>query len=366
MPITKIAVIGAGDISDVYLKNLTQLYSEISVVGIYSRTADRARAQADRYGIPRVYGTLEELLDDSSTSIVLNLTPPQEHFALSMKCLEARKHVYTEKAMAATLEQGRILLETARKNHLTICGAPDTFLTAGYQTLRKLADDGWIGKVTGATVSVMLRGHEAWHKNPAFFYREGGGPMMDMGVYPLTALVNLFGSVTSVAGMCSMAFTERTITSQPLYGTKIQVETPTQIMGLLRFDNGVTASIITGFDSCAGLQNQMMIYGTQGALRMSAYGGPVSLLQPDRGEFLEMPLLFPYPKHVHGLGLADQASAIEKGRKPRASGELILHVLEVMKAIERSGISGEFIEIASRVERPNPMKEPALLYVFDE
>jgi Predicted dehydrogenases and related proteins len=366
MPLTKIAVIGAGDISDLYLRNLTGLYREIEVAGIYSRTAARARAQAEKYNIPKVYGTLEELLKDPATAIVLNLTPPQEHFELSLKCLEAGKHVYTEKAMAATLEQGRILLETAKKKGLTICGAPDKFLTAGIQTMRKVIDDGIVGKLTGAYVTVMFGGHESWHPNPAFFYREGGGPMMDLGVYPLTSMIHLFGSVEAVAGLCGTAFPERTVTSKPLFGTTIKVETPTQVMGLMRFQSGLIATVMTSFDACPELPNNMIVYGTKGMLKMDAFGGPVSFFRPDKGEFCELPMLFQYNDEIHGMGLADQAAAIEKGRRPRASGELILHVLEIMTAFKRSNDTGAFVDIVSRVDRPAPMADPVLPYVVPD
>jgi predicted dehydrogenase len=362
---TRIAVIGAGDISRFYLENLTKLIPQIEVEGIYSRTAERALAQAEKFGIPRVYGTLEELLCDPVPSIVLNLTPPPQHFELSMRCLQAGKHVYTEKAMAATLEQGRLLLETAKKHALSICGAPDTFLAASFQTLRKLVDDGCIGKVTGAHVSIVNSGHERWHANPAFFYQVGGGPMLDMGVYPLTALVNVFGSVEAVAGMCGAAFSERTIATQPLFGDKINVETPTHVMGLIRFACGVPVTVTASFDGCARVPAPMEIYGTKGMLKLSAFGGPVSMLNTESGQFCEMPMLFAYKEHVHGLGLADQATALIKGRKPRCSGELILHVLEIMTAFERSSNAGAFVSIESRVERPAPMTDPELPFVLD-
>lgn len=365
MTTTKIAVIGAGDISRVYLENLTKLFRQIEVAGIYSRTAERARAQAEQFGIPRVYGSMEELLNDPATTIILNLTPPQQHFELSMRCLQAGKHVYTEKAMAATLEQGRALLDTANQLGLTICGAPDTFLAASFQTLRKFVDDGCIGKVTGVHVSIVNSGHEGWHTNPAFFYEVGGGPVMDMGVYPLTALVNIFGSVEAVAGMCGMAFPERTVTTEPLFGAKIRVETPTHTVGLLRFACGVTGTVTASFDGCAKVPPCMEIVGTKGMLKLSAFGGQISMLNTETGQFCELPMLFAYPNHIHGLGLADQISAIEKGRAPRTSGELILHVLEVMTAFERSDSAGAFTKIESRVERPAPMVFPALPYMLD-
>jgi predicted dehydrogenase len=344
---------------------LTGLFREIEVVGIYSRTRERAKAQQEKFGLPKLYATLEEMLNDPETSIVLNLTPPQEHFETCMKCLEAGKHVYTEKALAATLEQGRTLIEAAKSRGLTLCGAPDLFLSAGPQTMRKVLDDGMIGKVTGASVTMLHVGHETWHANPEFFYKPGAGPMLDMGVYPITVLVNLLGSVESVAGMCSMAFPERIISTKPRFGTKISVETPTHVAGVLRFESGVIATVTTSYDACSKAPNNLEIYGTRGLLKTSAYNGPVSFFQPDKGEYRELPMLFAYADKIHGVGLADQASAIEKGRRPRASGELMLHVLEVMTAFERSSNTSAFARIESRVERPVPMVYPVLPFVLD-
>jgi predicted dehydrogenase len=368
MHITKIAVIGAGDISRIYLENLTKKFREIEVTGIYCPTRAHAQEKAEKYGIPRVYGSLDELLSDPSTSIVLNLTPPQEHYSLCMACLAAGKHFYTEKALAATLEQGRAMIETAKKKGLSVCGAPDTFMNGGMQTLRLLIDSGAIGKVTGVYATIQNNGHERWHLNPGFFYKQGGGPMMDLGVYSLTALVFLLGSIQTVAGMCNTAFKERVISTEPHFGETIQVETPTQVLGLLHFENGVLGTISASFDAAAQTPPWVEIYGTRGVLRIPAKGGfslPITLFRPEKGEYCEIPMLFEYSGANQGMGLADQASALLTGRKPRASGELMLHVLEVMTAFEKSSDTGAFVNIESRVERPEPMAHPDLPYILD-
>ncbi|MDR2931478.1 MAG: Gfo/Idh/MocA family oxidoreductase [Oscillospiraceae bacterium] len=357
METTKVAVIGAGDISDIYLENLSGVYRAIEIAGIYSRTAARAKAQADKYGVPRVYNSMDELLEDPATSIVLNLTPPQQHFELSMRCLEAGKHVYTEKAMAATLEEGRILVETAAAKGLTICGAPDTFLYGGMQTMRKLLDDGYIGRVTGATAVILHAGHETWHANPAFFYKPGGGPMMDLGVYYLTMLVSLLGGVDTVAGMCDTAFPERVITSEPRFGERIKVETPTHVTGLMRFQSGVLGSVSASFDAFK-IPSRIEIHGTRGMLEFS--DGNVRFYSPDTAAYSNVPLIFPYQKRGQGLGLADQVAAIKRGRPPRAGGGLMLHILEVMTAFERSHSLNTFVKIESVIERPAPMLYPIL------
>lgn len=360
MAATKIGLLGAGVISGIYLENITKMFRELEVAAVYDLYEEKAKQAAEKYGIPKVCGSMEELLGEEDISIVLNLTRPYEHYAVSEAALMAGKHVYTEKPLGITLEEGEKLTALAREKGLYICGAPDTFLGAGIQTCRKLIEDGFIGDIIGASAFMVCRGHESWHASPEFYYKAGGGPMMDMGPYYLTALVNLAGSVESVSGMVKTSFPTRTITSEPQYGQTITVDVPTHVTGMMRFENGAIGTIITTFDVHRAEVPRIEIYGTNGTLSVpdpNTFGGPVRLYRPGEEGFREIPLLFQYEQNSRGLGLADMAKAIETGRAPRANGSLLLHVLEVMAAFETSSSQRREIAVSSRYQL-----QPGMLY----
>jgi len=360
MKTAKIGVVGCGAISGIYMQNLTKMFKNVSVVGVCDLIDERAERVYKEYNIPRKYKDMHELFADDAVDIVLNLTRPYEHHDVNMAAIAAGKHVYVEKPLGASLEEGIATKEAAAAKGIQIGGAPDTFLGAGIQTCRKLIDDGFIGRPVAATAFMVGRGHESWHPDPAFYYQYGGGPMMDMGPYYITALINLLGPVKAVSGMTQKSFPTRLITSQPHYGEVVEVEVPTHLAGQMAFCNGAVGSVIMSFDVHAHHLPLLEVYGTEGTLSVpdpNTFGGPIRLYRPEQRAFLEMPLMFGYPENSRGLGLSDMAAALAEGRKPRAGVDLTFHVLEVMTAFARSSESGKQIEMSTHPERPMPMNK---------
>lgn len=364
----KIGIVGCGDISGIYLSNITKVFKEIEIIGVCDLIPERAQKASELYGIPKIYEDMYELFADSQVDIVLNLTRPYEHYGVSIEALRAGKNVYSEKPLAATLEEGRELVALAEEKGLRIGGAPDTFLGAGIQTCRKLIDEGWIGTPVGASAFMVCRGHESWHPDPEFYYKHGGGPMMDMGPYYLSALVNLLGEVKMVSGMTCISYPERLITSQPKAGTIIHVDVPTYVTGMMQFKSGAIGTIFTTFDVYTAEVPRIEIYGSKGTLSVpdpNTFGGPVRLYRPETGEFKEIPLIYDYKENSRALGLADMAKAIQSKRDFRASSKLTYHVLEVMSAFERSSQEGKHMLIESKVERPAPMVDELMKGILE-
>ncbi|MDD3242954.1 MAG: Gfo/Idh/MocA family oxidoreductase [Eubacteriales bacterium] len=365
----KIGMVGVGDISGIYLKNITGMFRELELWAVCDLVRTKAeKAQAD-YGVPRLYDTMEELFADPEIDIVLNLTRPYEHFAVSKGALLAGKHVYSEKPLGATLEEGQQLVALAQEKGLLLGGAPDTFLGAGLQTCRKLIDDGMIGRPVGAAAFMVCHGHESWHPDPAFYYQFGGGPMMDMGPYYVTALINLLGGVKTVTGVARKSFPQRIITSQPKFGTVVDVEVPTHITGILEFESGAVGTLFTTFDVHYPEQARFEVYGSQGTLIVpdpNCFGGPIQIYRPEEKRMLELPLTFAYPENSRALGLADMAKALQTGRAARAAYQQTYHVLEVMTAFIRSSDKGAAETIHSKYERPAPMVIPPLPGILDD
>ncbi len=361
-----IGIIGCGNISSAYLK-ACKLFQALRVVAVSDLNMELARSRAAEFEVPKAL-EVSELLADPEVDIVINLTIPSAHADISIAALNAGKSVYSEKPLATTRADGQRLIDAAKKSGKLLGCAPDTFLGGGIQTCRKLIDDGWIGKPFSATAFMVNHGMEMWHPNPDFFFQAGAGPLFDVGVYYVTALVNLLGPVAKVSALASTTFPERTITSQPRFGEKIKVTTPTHIMGLLQFENGSSATLISSNDVWGSELPRVEIYGTEGSLSVpdpNTFGGPVKLKREGAKDWTEVPLTHQYTDNSRGLGAADLATALGSGRKVRASGEFAFHVLDVMETLLEASEKQSWLEVKSTCERPAPFPLGMTMGILD-
>jgi len=385
----KIGLIGCGNISDTYIQN-SQKWSVMEIVACADLLKERAEEKAKQYNIAKAC-SVKEIIEDPDIDVVLNLTTPQSHAEICLAALNAGKHAYTEKPLAINLDDGKELVDVAKSKNLFIGSAPDTFLGGRLQTARKLIDDGWIGEPIAATAFCAFHGHEVWHPDPEFLYQEGAGPMFDMGVYYMTALISLLGPVDRVVGNAKKYFNERTITSQPKYGEKIKVGVDTHIAGVMEFKNNAAATIMMSFDVWDPCLPRIEIYGREGTIYMNdddPYGGPnifggkVLVRRGKDSDWLgfpsqiprreklspfdDIPLLYGYNENSRGVGLADMIYAIKYGRKNRASGEMAYHVLETMYSFIESSNSGKYYNLKSTCSKPEPFKMGLPEFVLDE
>ncbi len=362
---TKVGLIGTGNIAPAYVRGCRD-FDILDVVACTDLDMDRATAFADEHEMKAM--TIDEMLADPDIEIVVNLTVPAAHAEVSIKALEAGKNVHSEKPFALTREDGLKIMDVAEKTGKRVGCAPDTFLGGGGQTVRKIIDDGWIGEPVAATAFLLGHGMEHWHPNPTFFYQFGGGPVFDMGPYYVTALVHLLGPVSRVAGVGRISFPQRTITSQPLYGQKIDVEVPTHMTALLDFESGVVGTMITSFDVWAHGLPRIEIYGSEGSVSVpdpNTFRGPVRVWTVKDQEWREVSLMFS-DKVSRGIGVADMAYALRSGRQHRANGEMAMHALDIMQAFGESSDAGKHIEIGTRMERPAPLPLGLREGVLDE
>lgn len=356
MDALKAGVIGCGNISDVYLRNCRSS-PLIRIVACSDLLPERAAAKAAAHEIERAC-TPAELLADPGIELVLNLTIPRAHASVSLEAIRAGKHVYSEKPLAASRDLGRELLQEAQRHSVRVGAAPDTFLGGGLQTCRHLLDQGAIGEPVAATAFMLCHGHEAWHPDPEFYYKPGGGPLFDMGPYYITALVSLLGPVARVTGSARTTFAERVITSEPRRGQKIQVETPTHVAGVLEFASGPIATLVTSFDVWAATTPGIEIYGTEGTLILTdpnGFGGEPMLRRSNEKEWTRIPTTHGFTHNARGIGAIDMAAAIRTGRDHRANGDLAYHVLDVMEGILDAASGGRHYPVPSRCDRPQPL-----------
>lgn len=351
----KVGIIGCGNISGIYLQNGGSRFRDLEIVALADQVTERAASRAKEFGIPAVL-TVDQLLADPDIQVVLNLTIPAAHQAVNQAILQAGKHAYGEKPLAATLEGGRALVDLATRQGLLLGCAPDTFLGAGIQTCRKLIDDGWIGQVCGGSAFMVCGGHEGWHPDPAFYYQAGGGPLFDMGPYYLTALVSLLGPVARVSGAVRTCQAERLVTSPARYGQRIPVEVPTHVTALLEFRDGPLVNLTTSFDVPGGSTSPAIeLWGSEGSLQVpdpNCFGGPVRYRRKGAADWQDLPLLFGHAENSRGLGLSLLARSLSGRDIHRATGNLALHVLELMEAIHQSARLGQAVAAVHTCERP--------------
>ena len=262
MSLQRIGVVGCGNISGIYFKNLTNMFSKrVRVTALTDLIPERAEKARDEYDIPYIKKT-DDLINSQDVDIVLNITEPYNHYGVSLAAVKAGKHIYSEKPMCVKREEAAEVMKIAAEKKLRVGNAADTFMGAGIQTCRKLLDDGWIGQPVAAVAFMVNHGHEHWHPGPEFYYKIGGGPMFDMGPYYMAALVSLLGPVVRVSGSAKKSFENRTITSEPLNGKVIKVDVPTHITGVMDFANGVAGTVIMSFDVYSHTLPCIEIYGS--------------------------------------------------------------------------------------------------------
>lgn len=353
-----VGVVGCGMISEVYIRNMQSVFSDVlAVQGVFDRNQENALRRAEQFVLPRCYSTMEQMLEDPVIDIVLDLCPPAAHYSVNRQALEAGKHVYSEKPLAATYEQGADLVELARKNGVRLGCSPDVPLGSMIQTARKLVEEGAIGRVVGATANLIKQGVEAWHPNPDFLYQPGGGPLLDMGPYYLTALLHIVGPFASVSAMDTISFPTRRITSEPHFGEIIQVNVPTYVNALLQFTSGALATFTATFDVWNSKLPFLEIYGETGSILVSdpnRFGGPVMLAKAGC-EYEQVPVSFPHSDNNRGLGIYDMAQSISDGAIPRADSTYALHILETMTAISASAREGTRVPLRTACGKPRPM-----------
>jgi predicted dehydrogenase len=350
----RVGIVGCGDVTNLYLPGCER-FPVIELAACADLDAARAAALSERGGFPAL--AVDALLADPSIEVVLNLTPPAAHAAVTRTALAAGKHVYTEKPLATTREDAAALVAAAESAGRRLGSAPDTFLGGGLQTARALIDEGAIGEPLTASGTVAHLGPERWHPNPGIFYAPGGGPLLDVGPYYAAALVSLLGPVARVAAVGRGVGGARVIGSGPRAGQTVTAEVPTTVHGLLEFESGVVGSLTASFDVVASDAPHLEIHGTAGSLRLGDpnwFDGEVRYRPLGAETWEDVPLRFD-ASVGRGVGLADLITGIRTGEPHRASAAFGFHVLDVLLALEAGVASGQWTAIDSTTERPAPL-----------
>jgi predicted dehydrogenase len=364
-----VGIMGAGNISSAYLR-LAPLFRGLEVRGVADIRPDAARARAKEFGVHAM--TPDEMLRHSEIDIVVNLTVPAAHYRISMDAVSAGKHAYSEKPFVLSLKEGLALKKAADKAGVRVGSAPDTFLGGAHQQVRSIIDSKQLGKITHGTTHVMSRGMEHWHPNPDFFFQPGAGPVLDIGPYYVTNLIQLLGPVKRVTAFTNSARTYRIVSTPnvPMTGKKIKVGTPTTIHGILEFHSGAIVTIGASWDTYSHGHHNIELYGTEGSVYVpdpNFFGGDILISDQSGTKQKVEPWDHPFGRANQGLdtpmpranyrtaGLAEMVQAIEKKRPARCGLDLALHAVDVMTSLLAAGEAGRVLTLKTTCERPRPL-----------
>jgi predicted dehydrogenase len=360
-----VGIMGAGNISSAYLR-LAPLFKGLDVRAVADIIPAAAQKRAEEFGVAAQ--TPDELLKNSEIDVIVNLTIPATHYAVSMDIISAGKHAYSEKPFVLTLEEGMGLKKAADDRNLKVGSAPDTFLGGAHQQAREIIDSGKLGKIMSGTTHVMSRGMEHWHPNPDFFFQPGAGPILDLGPYYVTELIHLLGPVRRLSAFTNMARTEREVTAEgPYKGTFVKVGTPTTIHGILEFVSGAIITIGASWDVAAHGHHNIELYGTDGSIFVpdpNFFGGDLVTADIAGERRSVTPWDHPFGKanqdldkpnpraNYRAAGLADMMASINGGYTARCGLDVALHAVDVMTSLLKAGESGQVLTLSTTCERP--------------
>jgi len=365
-PVTRVAIVGCGVISRAYAHTMRKL-GNISLAACVDDLPGRAEELATEFGATA--STLEAVLEDPTIDVVVNLTPPLAHAAVVGAVLDAGKAAFTEKPLGVELAEGAAVVDLANARGLRLGCAPDTFLGAGLQTSRAVIDRGDIGEPLAANAFMLSPGPERWHPSPALFYQRGAGPLLDMGPYYFTALVQLLGPARAISASARASRTQRPILSEPRRGELIDVEVPTHVGALVEFDSGPIATLVTSFDVQASRYRNIEVYGTEATLSVpdpNTFGGPLMIRRNGDEKWTEIELLPAHLPQQRGIGLADMVWAQRSGRAHRTSSALALHVLELMTGALTAAAEGRRVDLQTTCDRAEPLPIGLAANTFDD
>ncbi len=364
-----VGIVGCGNISTAYLQ-LASLFAGYKITACADLNAEVAAAQAAEFGCRAL--SVDELMADNTIGLIVNLTVPAAHYEVSSSALRAGKHVYSEKPFVLSVAEGQSLLKLAHDNGLRVGSAPDTFLGGSHQAARQQVDSGAVGDIVGGSCYFQSHGMEGWHPDPTFFFQPGGGPVLDMGAYYVSNLVQFLGPVKRVVAMAGRPFSTRTVTSEPNPGAVIDVNVDTSVRSILEFQQGAQISFTASWDVWAHEHNHIELYGTKQTVFVpdpNRFGGTVRFTDGEEEARLEPLQVLGQANfeessgdmiaNYRGVGLADMVAAIQEDRPHRCSGDLALHVIDVLTSIAQSAEQGEFVTLTTQCERPALLDDAA-------
>lgn len=355
----KLALLGCGDVAQRdYLPEFHRLADRAEIVAVGGRTPERVRTVAAQYGIPNTYTDYRRLLAETDADAVINLTPIQLHYETTLAALAAGKHVYTEKPVAGTVAQAQQIKAQAEQNGLKLVCAPCVLLFPQVRYARQLIEQGEIGEIYSARGYGHM-GVPPWSgylSDPSPFFAKGGGPAMDMGVYPLHTITGILGPVQRVTAMVTKVLENFVVEDGPVASKRVPVETDDNWQMVLDFGGGRLVSLAANNVVLGTKAPVVEFHGLTGTIALDPIdvSSPVAVLRKGQGwQTVNSP--FPVEHGAgrqagpdHHLGVEHLVDCIQQDRQPLLSIDHALHVVEIIESAAQSAVAGRVMTIASR------------------
>jgi len=353
----KTAVVGCGVISEIYLNNMTKNFEILEVVGCCDIIKERMERRSNQFNVKQM--SIEEILNDKSIELVLNITDPVNHHLVSTQVLSAGKNLYSEKPIDLSIDAARQLVQLADKQGVLYGNAPDTFMGEAIQSARFYLDSGLIGDITSVNATLNRDAGYLAEFYP-FTALPGGGIGLDVGVYYVTAMLSILGPVKQVAGFVQTRNAERVhyLPNRENFGEKYKLQAENLVVGSFEFENGVYGSLTFNSCSIGNEKPQIVMYGTEGILYMpdpNVFGGQVKVIMKGQTEPVTLPPTHAFHENSRGIGPAELAWSLRRGRKPRTSKEMAFHGLELLLGLYKSCETKQFYQMTSTFKRPLPI-----------
>jgi predicted dehydrogenase len=353
----KVGVLGCGVVAErVYLPGISQILNA-ALVAVCDQVEERARKAAATYSIPQVYSDLDDMLAESDIDLMVNLTPIQAHYATNLSALRAGVHVYSEKTFTTTVDQATHLIQEAEARDLRLGAAAATMLSPVSVKIAELLRAGAIGTVSFCVAHQSHGGPaamEGWSTDPTWFYKQGAGPLLDMGVYALHTVTGLLGPVRSVYSQSGISVPKRTVRSGPAQGKVIDVEVDDNTLLLLDFGEATFAFVHATYCVQARRGPRLEIYGSEGTILVNDRTAqhPLSVYRDDaeldlRGWMdLELPLARPWTLTSGVEHLVE--CILDRNKRVITSGEHARHVIEIMNKGSESARTRSAMELETQ------------------
>jgi len=350
-----VGVVGCGEVAQrVYLPEFHRLHGKATLVAVCDQVEERARAAQQRFGARTYYTDLDRFLRESNVEIVVNLTPHHAHAPVSMAALSAGRHVYTEKPLAQSVDDATQLIDTAQRHRVKLACAPIMLLLPTMQRWQQLLSHGTIGRATFARAQLLAPATwDGFSADQAWYFAAGSGPLMDGGVYALTALTGLLGPASRVSAMAGTIIGEHVIGHGPAAARRLHTEVEDSVHLHLDF-GGPFATLDVSWCVQASRNVTCEVYGEHGTLSGDpTYANtPIHIFRPGSGWTVEEPTPR-WPRDDDWVqGVAHLVDCVRHDTVPVNNAAHARHVLDIMLTALRSAKEGRAMGLQTTLSPP--------------
>lgn len=350
---TKLAILGAGFVSDIHMESYHRFVPEAEIVAVYTRNAEKAKAFAEKHRIPNWYDDMDRLINESGCEVVDICLPNFLHAEATLKAATAGKHIIIEKPLAVTLEEADTMIAACKKAGVKLMYAEELCFAPKYERVRHLVNEGAVEKV------YMLKQSEK-HSGPHsdWFYDinlAGGGVLMDMGCHAIQWCRWMLKNEKVISVYATM--------NTVLHNKRTNAEDNSVV--IIEFESGVTAVLENSWAKHGGMDDRCEVYGTGGVIYADLFMGNAAITYSKEGYGYAMEKAgttagwsFTVFEEAFNQGYPQELKhfieCIQQDTDPLVTGEDGRAVLEIIYAAYASAGQGKKIMLpfAPTVEKP--------------